>query len=215
MDMQSLRTPLKAIIADDRLHARFLNSFSYLEYRGARKMARALESEDIDDDVLAHAMEEARHALYLKKMAMKIGGTEFKYYRPQTLLSESAIKRYIHELDSTAGAVILQAHEPRHARKAVYHFVTWLLEVRAIALYEIYEELLRSVASPVSLRPILADEENHLTYVTGHVETLRQRYGIEAAPLVELEERLFWQSWNELQQAATEAPATTSPQLHA
>jgi len=215
MEMRHTRNLLKRIIADENLHARFLNSMSYLEYRGARKMARALQTEDIDDQVLAHAMEESRHALYLKKMAMKIGGPDFKLYRTETLVAEESLKRYFHELDSVAKLLITATHEPNNVRKAVYHFVTWLIEERAIALYQQYEELLREVGSVVSLKPILADEENHLHFVKNHVDWLNKTDGIQLEPLVNLENRLFWQAWNEMEQAAGVVHAPIPVPVHA
>ena len=197
--MEPVTSLLVKIIQDDRLHARFLNNLSYLEYRGARKIARALNTEDVDEDVLKHAMEEAKHALFFKKLAIRFGGNEFKFYRKDTLLAETAIKRYFYELDYETERLLLLAPELKASvKKATYHFVTWLIEVRAISIYREYEKLLGQYGRSISLKPILSEEALHLSDVNTQIEQMKETYGIEISPLVALEDRLFWETWTEL-----------------
>jgi hypothetical protein len=201
--MASIPQLLTAVIQDSRLHARFLNSLSYLEYRGARKIARALRTEDIDDDVLTHAMEEMGHALCFKKLAIKVGGEEFRLYRSPTLLAEEAIKHYFFALDQ--GVETMLAGLPNlsiSARKRVYYFVTWLIEVRAVAVYRDYQRLLQQFGQSLSLKPILADEAGHLADVESAIAKIQQEVGIDISGLLALESELFLRTWEAMSHAA-------------
>ncbi len=175
---------LTDIIAQPHLHARFLNSLSYLEYRGARKIARVMNTEDIDDEVLRHATEEMGHALYFKKLALKVGGPEFRLYRPSTVLAEAALKHYFFALDRGVDELL------RNAKKQVYYYVTWLIEERAVTVYREYQRLLTGTGQSISLKPILSDEVGHLNEVKAALSK-----DVAYAPLVALEESLFTQTW--------------------
>jgi hypothetical protein len=77
---------VERIVADPALHARWLNTFSYLEYVGFRKIVKSQRAEVLTAAILGHACEEGRHALGLKKLAIKLGGARFDSYAPETLL---------------------------------------------------------------------------------------------------------------------------------
>jgi hypothetical protein len=192
--MKNVTGLLQRLIADDQQHARFLNSLSYLEYRGARKIMRALSTRDVDDEVLSHAMEESRHALYFKKLAIKTGGPAFKTFAAENMLAPQAVKRYFFELDAGAKSVL------GSAPKLAYLFVTWLIEERAMHVYREYERLLRLAGHTVTLKPVLADEAQHLH----DVKAILQTSGMEkpAAQLFALEERLFEETWSAMQDEA-------------
>lgn len=188
------------LLGNDGVHSRFLNSLSYLEYRGARKIARALQTEDIDDDVLTHAMEESRHALYFKKLAIKLGGNDYRFYRTNSLLAERAIKSYFYDLDQATEKIISQQmiSDPIDGsrKKAVYYFVTWLIEERAMKLYQTYEAVLTKADHWISVKPVIADEDRHLQEVKRQTEKVT---GLNFPDLLALEGQLFSQMWNEVQ----------------
>ena len=58
-----LESLIGAVVADRALHARWLNTFSYLEYVGFRKIVKSQRAEGLTAAILGHACEEARHAL--------------------------------------------------------------------------------------------------------------------------------------------------------
>ena len=58
-----------------RPHARFVNTLARLEYVGVRKILKSRRSERIDLDGLQHILDEAVHALRLKKAAVALAGS--------------------------------------------------------------------------------------------------------------------------------------------
>src|SRR5262245_285680 len=67
---------LDRIVAERAWHARFLNTLARLEYIGVRKMLKCRRSERLDMEGLQHMVEEAAHAVRLKKAAQSVAGTE-------------------------------------------------------------------------------------------------------------------------------------------
>lgn len=143
---------LQKIISDKTLHASWLNSLSYLEYRGFRKIVRSQSTEEITTETLQHINEEVRHALILKKLAIKVGGISFSQYSEKTMLSGQEFKNYFYNLD-------LAISQTASSNK--YLTVTTAIESRAIEVYRIYEKLLRSTEAGVSIQSIIDDEEKH------------------------------------------------------
>ena len=78
-----LEAVIGIVMQDDHIHARWLNTFSFLEYIGFRKIVKSQRAEVLNRSLLVHALEEGRHALLLKKLAVKLGGSKFDFYRPE------------------------------------------------------------------------------------------------------------------------------------
>ncbi len=196
--MDQLDEFLAQIITDQITHAKWLNSLSYLEYRGARKIMRALATEDIDEKVLNHSMEEVRHALFFKRLAIKLGGQDFGRYSDKTLLSENSIKNYFYQLDLAANALVAEFG----SKIEIYQLVTWLIEERAMIVYQKYEILLQKRSSStnvkISLLPVLADESRHLKEVKNHLQVFLLVKGLSLDPLIQIEKRLFEQTLSTL-----------------
>ena len=97
---------ISQIVADPALHARWLNTFSYLEYVGFRKILKSQRAEVLTAAILTHACEEGRHALGLKKLAVKLGGDGFDSYAPQVLLcGEEADEASVYLATDSPGVV--------------------------------------------------------------------------------------------------------------
>jgi hypothetical protein len=90
---------LAKILDDPNLHASWLNTFSYLEYVGFRKIVKSQASDSMSLETLGHAVEEGRHALRLKRLAVKVGGVAFDSYRAEKLLCGDAAEAYFQKLD--------------------------------------------------------------------------------------------------------------------
>lgn len=186
---------LITLTQNSNLHAQWLNSLSYLEYRGLRMILRSQKTEDMDVELLAHTMEEARHALYFKKLALKIGGEGFSHYTAETLLSESYLKSYFYHLNN--GSLDIHNHSTdAHDNKKIYELMTWIIEERALAVYEIYNEVLKSQGFDFNLEPILADEAKHLNKVRQQTKELHE----SKQKLQHLDENYFQQVWSAFQQ---------------
>jgi hypothetical protein len=87
-----LENLLDRMVADPSLHARWLNTFSYLEYVGFRKIEKSERAETLTAAVLGRACEEGRHALRLKTLAIKLGGAGCDSYLPEVLLRRGSRK---------------------------------------------------------------------------------------------------------------------------
>ena len=137
-----LEASVGAIVADKNLHARWLNTFSYLEYVGFRKIVKSQRAEVLTAEILTHALEEGRHALGLKKIALKIGGEAFSTYAPENMLCGDEAEDYFQNLDAACDEAF--ADRPAALRaKLVYCYVTWLVERRALQVYGVYKERAR------------------------------------------------------------------------
>ena len=77
---------LHQIIADNTLHAKWLNTLSLMENTGARKISASEDPLTVTYIILKHAAEEHRHAFYLKKQIEKTGDTFCPTYAAEYLL---------------------------------------------------------------------------------------------------------------------------------
>lgn len=198
---------LQAITENTELHARFLNSLSYLEYRGFRKIASSQRTDQISLEVLQHASEEARHALFFKRQAIKMGGPHLDRFENDSLLAASALKNYFYAIDQhTAGLILSSPVAQQHsASQAVYHLVTWLVETRAMKIYQQYEELLRRVGFSFSLNGILREEHLHLDEMIQRSRETLTALKLDAETFVRFEETEFQKLWTAIE-CAIEAP---------
>lgn len=153
-----------AIVADPRLHARWLNTFSFLEYVGFRKIVKSQRAEALSGAVLNHALEEGRHALGLKKLAVKLGGPEFDSYAPEALLCGEEAEDYFQALDGACDEALSDLPDAERA-KLVYCYVTWLIERRALGVYGAYKNALGGSEVARKLDGLLAEETRHLADV--------------------------------------------------
>ena len=70
---------LETLFINPKLHAKFLNTLSFLEYTGARKIVKSQDAEDIDMEKLSHMAEEIRHALMFKRFSNKVSPNQLGY----------------------------------------------------------------------------------------------------------------------------------------
>ncbi|WP_051952810.1 ferritin-like domain-containing protein [Methylocapsa aurea] len=159
-----LDASIGAIVADPLLHARWLNTFSFLEYVGFRKIVKSQRAEALNAAILTHALEEGRHALGLKKLAVKLGGPQFDSYAPKALLCGEEAEAYFQDLDGACEEAFLDRSEAERAA-LVYCYVTWLVERRALQVYGAYKTALGDSEVARKLDGLLAEEAKHLTDV--------------------------------------------------
>ncbi|VFU07621.1 hypothetical protein [Methylocella tundrae] len=185
-----LETAVGAIVADSQLHARWLNTFSYLEYVGFRKIVKSQRAEALTAEILTHALEEGRHALGLKKIALKIGGDAFSAYAPETMLCGDEAEDYFQNLDAACDEVFADRPDALRA-KLVYCYVTWLIERRALQVYGVYKTALG--ASPVAGRigGLLMEEEKHLSDIESEIAKADPDFATRAPKLEAIEGRLY------------------------
>jgi hypothetical protein len=159
-----LRQLLDQIVSSPELHAKWLNSLSMMENTGARKISASEHDQLVDEIVLKHAAEEARHAYYLKSQIKKTGYKECKTYLPHELLAPIQSFQYLHALDASISRYLKNKlnYSGNKLKYAAYLLVTYAIEVRADELYPVYEEVLKSQGSKISVRMIVVEEKGHL-----------------------------------------------------
>lgn len=155
---------LKRIVQDGSTHARWLNTLSFMENAGARKISKCEHTTLVSQIQLKHAAEEHRHAYYLKKQIGKINPELCKTYESTELLAPIATSQYLHSLDIKACRYLQKAFnlDKTDIKYAAYIFVTYAIEVRADELYPVYQQVLTEASSKIMVKSIILEEEGHL-----------------------------------------------------
>lgn len=154
---------LTKIVASDELHAKWLNTLSYLENCGAKKIAACEHPTLVKEEMLKHAAEEFRHAFHLKHQIKKIWSGPLDTYTSSLILGGISSLQYLELLDVKTSRYLKEAGLSLTAiKEAAYLLVTYAIERRADELYRIYDEILKKAGSRVAVKSILLEEKEHL-----------------------------------------------------
>jgi len=190
---EQLPAVLDRIIARGDLHARFVNTLSRLEYVGVRKILKSRRAERLDQDGLQHILDEAVHALRLKKAAAALssaaGGAVQTFAESDTLAGEAG-ETYLQALDHRAEEALgdLAAAERGEVN---YLLTSAAIEVRAQVFYPIYESRLRAAGAPFSVSAISKDEDRHLDEMAARLARALPDWRPRLEPVLAAEEALF------------------------
>ena len=184
---------LPLIIADNKLHAKWLNTLSLMENTGARKISASEDPLSVTNIILKHAAEEHRHAFYLKKQIEKTG-EELLTYAPGYLLAPDYSRYYLNHLDVEVCRYLKNELKLKGSglRFAAYLLVTYAIEVRADELYPIYQDALDNAGSKVNVKSIILEEEGHLEEMISQLKKFSPDWEIHAQKAVAFECRLFF-----------------------
>ncbi|MGO1242930.1 hypothetical protein [Sphingobacterium sp. JB170] len=204
-----MKSILDKIVQNDLLHGKWLNTLSFMENAGARKISACEDITKTGIMQLKHAAEEHRHAYYLKKQLAKLGQHNFEFYDPQSMLGGSASMQYLHRLD-VLSCRYLKTHfglSGGALRYAAYLFVTYAIEMRADVLYPIYQELLTKWDAKVSVKSIILEEEGHLQEMITALKQFSADWETHSEKIITLEKDLYvqWEKAIEKQLASDEA----------
>ncbi|QBR13180.1 hypothetical protein [Sphingobacterium sp. CZ-2] len=188
-----MKTILQEIVADPHLHAAWLNTLSFMENAGARKISACEHPIKTQIIQLKHAAEEHRHAYYLKKQLSKLEVKGFEDYADANLLAARSSKQYLARLDLLACRYLKEQFSlaDDDLRYAAYLFVTYAIEVRADELYPIYQELLSAAGSKVNVKSIILEEEGHLEEMISQLQAFDSDWEKHAQEILKLESSLF------------------------
>ena len=188
-----LNTLLPQIIADNQLHAKWLNTLSLMENTGARKISASEDPSTVTYIILKHAAEEHRHAFYLKKQIEKTGCKGCETFAAQYLLAPAYSKYYLNQLDIDVCRYLKKGLglTGKNLRFAAYLLVTYAIEVRADELYPIYQGALENAGSKVNVKSIILEEEGHLEEMINQLKHFSQEWELHAKKAVEFESKLF------------------------
>lgn len=154
---------LTTIVASADLHAKWLNTLSFLENCGARKIAACEHPTLVKEEMLKHAAEEFRHAHYLKRQIERVSLKPMDTYSLSFMLGGAATLHYLTSLDLKASRYLKGLGFSKQATKeAAYLLVTYAIELRAEELYPIYDTVLRRAGSRVTVKSIVLEEKEHL-----------------------------------------------------
>lgn len=184
---------LNQIVSDDTLHAKWLNTLSYMENAGAKKISASEHKEEVTLLILKHAAEEHRHAYYLKKQLAKLDEQICKTYTNAELLAPNHTKHYLNTLDVQV-CRYLKNHfnlSGYDLKFAAYLFVTYAIEVRADELYPIYQQILSAKESRVTVKSIILEEEGHLEEMLNQLRDFDANWETHAAEIIKIEQQLF------------------------
>lgn len=170
----SFERMLDTIISSDAMHMKWLNTLSYLENCGARKIAACEHPTLVKEEVLKHAAEEFRHAHYLKRQMSRISGAIIPDFSRSSLLGGSAALYYLPALDlQTCRYLSKEIGLSRNeVKSAAYLLVTYAIELRAEELYGIYDKQLRKAGAKVTIKSIFLEEMEHLKDMEAALELL-------------------------------------------
>lgn len=190
----------KNIVADDQLHAKFLNTLSLLENTGARKISASEDMEAVTLMMLKHAAEEHRHAFYLKKQIQKLRVESCRTYNKEDLLAPQSSLQYLNRLDVYTSKYLkrILGLSGSRLRFAAYLLVTYAIELRADQLYPIYQEVLHAALSKVSVKSIIFEEQGHLEEMVSQLKEFSSNWQDHARKIQKIEEELFYQWINHL-----------------
>ena len=188
-----LATLLSNIVNDTTLHAKWLNTLSFMENAGARKISASEHKEEVTVLILKHAAEEHRHAYYLKKQLAKLDDSLCKTYQNAELLVPNHTRFYLNTLDVKVCRYLKQQFKLSGSdlKFAAYLFVTYAIEVRADELYPIYQEVLTEHESKVTVKSIILEEEGHLEEMINQLNEFSSDWEEHAKEVVKIEEGMF------------------------
>ncbi len=193
---------LEKIISDNETHAKWLNTLSYMENAGARKISACEHPTKVTLIQLKHAAEEHRHAYYLKKQILKITSSYCENYQNEYLLAFASTRHYLHHLDIRT-CKYLQQHfllTKEQLKYAAYLFVTYAIEVRADKLYPVYQDVLTKYSSRVMVKSIILEEEGHLEEMISQLDEFCEQWKIHAEHILKIEDDLHQQWINSISQ---------------
>lgn len=189
---------IETIVNNNVLHAKWLNTLSYMENAGAKKISASEHKERVNLIILKHAAEEHRHAYYLKKQLDKLDGQLCKTYTNDELLTPNHTKFYLNALDVAVCRYLkenfnLSGYELKFA---AYLFVTYAIEVRADELYPVYQAVLTKAKSKVNVKSIILEEEGHLEEMLNQLKEFSADWEKHAEIVVKIEQDMFndWMS---------------------
>ncbi|WP_285057792.1 hypothetical protein [Pedobacter ginsengisoli] len=189
----NIKPILENIVDNNVLHAKWLNTLSYMENAGAKKISASEHKENVNLIILKHAAEEHRHAYYLKKQLDKLEGGLCKTYTNDELLTPNHTKFYLNALD-VAVCRYLKQHfnlSGYELKFAAYLFVTYAIEVRADELYPVYQEVLTNAGSRVTVKSIILEEEGHLEEMLNQLRGFSPDWEKHAEIVIKIEQEMF------------------------
>ena len=192
------RSLLARIVADAPRHARLANTLSMLEHLGSHKIMTTQHGAEIDQPTLKHVHEEAGHAYFMKRQAEKTAQRTLEYV-DEDLLAPASARMYFQRLEAALKRRLAQQRSAR----AVYLYMSMIVEFRALWFYGLYQQTLQRARHPLSLKRVLGEEQSHLGDVAQRLETAGELSDGRTVEFVGYEKALFGRFLAAMQRAVT------------
>ena len=193
---------LEKIISSRSLHSRWLNTLSYLEYIGLRKMLKSLPAGLLDKTLLDHINEEARHSLFFKNLAQKTAQKNLSF-KDDELLASQAGRAYFQQVDHYS---LKFSSDPA----VNYLYTTYAVEQRAVVLYSLYNDLLKKQSCSFSLQPVLNDESRHLDCVLQKIQEMDPLWEKNLEEITHFEHQKYFSFLIDLEKEVFNSPLMTA-----
>jgi hypothetical protein len=194
--VRETRSLLGQIVPDAPRHARLVNTLSMLEHIGSHKIMATQHAADIDQPTLKHVAEEAHHAYFMKRQAEKTGGRPMEYV-PADLLAPAAARMYFQRLESA----LLRVLAPQSGARAVYLYMSMIVEFRALLFYGLYQQTLQRAHHALSLKRVIGEEQNHLGEIANRLELAGELSDTRTTEFLRCERALYTRLLASLQRA--------------
>ena len=180
------RAVLGRIVPDSARHARLLNTLSMLEHLGSHKIMATQHGADIDQPTLKHVAEEAGHAFFMKRQAEKTAERPLEYVAAD-LLAPAAARMYFQRLE----AVLARVLGRQGSARAVYLYMSMIVEFRALWFYGLYQQTLQRARHALSLKRVLGEEQSHLNDMAVRLEAAGELSDARVAAFCTRERALY------------------------
>jgi len=194
--MSQLEQILEQIVLNPNLHAKFLNTLSYMENVGARKISKFESRSSANLMVLKHAAEEHRHAYFLKKQMYKLIDSGLETYDDQYLLCPKISGLYLDFLDLKVCQWLKKEFKLQGSelKWLAYLLVTYAIEVRADEIYPVYQDVLTRFDQKVHVKSIIIEEEGHLDEMIQQLSNYSDNWEELGQKAIAIEAELF-ENW--------------------
>jgi hypothetical protein len=187
---------LVRIVPDAPRHARLVNTLSLLEHMGSHKIMATQHAADIDQPTLKHVAEEAQHAYFMKRQAEKTAGRPMAYVASD-LLAPAAARMYFQRLEAAMSRTLAR----ERSRRAVYLYMSMVVEFRALWFYGLYQQVLQRARHALSLKRVLGEEQSHLGDIACRLEAAGDLSAERTAEYLRREKRLYRRLLTSLERA--------------
>jgi rubrerythrin len=182
---------LAAFCGDPAAHARFLNMLSLMEHIGSRKIMLSQAEAELVQSTLRHLAEESRHAYFFKRIAEKLARRPLSFGETDTVAPASA-RSYMGRLDATITDSLSAG-----GAELPYLYMSLIVELRAVWLYRLYQQVLDDEKTGIALKSVLAEEELHLDAMLARLRETdpeASRHMQEFASLEDAQFRALWRA---------------------
>ncbi len=185
---------LEKLGQDKMQMARFLNTYSYLEYIGAMTLTRSFLPEELTSHALHHLIEENDHARLFRANAEKLAGKKLTY-KAEEMLKGAAARNYIYRTASFARQKLQGLMLSSNMTGIVSQYSSLVAELRTVWLFPKMEQVLKAKMN-VSIAKIIRDENGHVYYIDSILSRIDPHFQKRAIAILEAEAAAYMRFMN-------------------